>query len=307
MDLEFGPDGALYVLDYGTGWFGGDANSALYRIEYNSARRPGAGRRRVAPPRPAGNAPLTVQFSSAGTGDPDGDPHHLLMGLHHERQHRLHRGQPVVHLHQQRRVHRDADGAGQHRPQRHGKCSHRRRAADGHLNLPLNGRVFNFGDADPVPGHRHRPERTDHRLQPGQGQLRPRATTATVTRITSATGCSGTLQTTVDGEHDAEREHLRGHDGRVHPSRLDHAGPLTAGGPAAADPPGRALQRPAGRHHRGQAIGQRRQRGRVRRERRLDLVHAVQPERRHVVHRAGRLGRLGRHDHPAEPARPPGR
>jgi hypothetical protein len=22
MDMEFGPDGALYVLDYGTGWFG---------------------------------------------------------------------------------------------------------------------------------------------------------------------------------------------------------------------------------------------------------------------------------------------
>ena len=36
MDMEFGPDGALYVLDYGTGWFGGDANSAVYRIEYQT-------------------------------------------------------------------------------------------------------------------------------------------------------------------------------------------------------------------------------------------------------------------------------
>ncbi len=33
MDMDFGPDGALYVLDYGTAWFGGDENSALYRIE----------------------------------------------------------------------------------------------------------------------------------------------------------------------------------------------------------------------------------------------------------------------------------
>ena len=33
MDMAFGPDGALYVLDYGTAWFGGDENSALYRIE----------------------------------------------------------------------------------------------------------------------------------------------------------------------------------------------------------------------------------------------------------------------------------
>ena len=33
MDMAFGPDGALYVLDYGISWFGGDENSALYRIE----------------------------------------------------------------------------------------------------------------------------------------------------------------------------------------------------------------------------------------------------------------------------------
>ena len=51
--MEFGPDGALYVLDYGTGWFGGDANSALYRIEYNrgGGRAPIAGA--SAPPRRA--------------------------------------------------------------------------------------------------------------------------------------------------------------------------------------------------------------------------------------------------------------
>ncbi|WP_415953557.1 ThuA domain-containing protein [Streptomyces sp. KLOTTS4A1] len=33
MDMEFGPDGALYVLDYGVSWFQGDEHSALYRIE----------------------------------------------------------------------------------------------------------------------------------------------------------------------------------------------------------------------------------------------------------------------------------
>nr|MDT0657733.1 ThuA domain-containing protein [Micromonospora sp. DSM 115978] len=72
MDMEFGPDGALYVLDYGTGWFGGDANSALYRIAYHT----GSGRAPVpvANATPvSGDAPLTVQFSSAGTADPDGD------------------------------------------------------------------------------------------------------------------------------------------------------------------------------------------------------------------------------------------
>ncbi|MEK8109718.1 PKD domain-containing protein [Micromonospora sp. M12] len=34
MDSAFGPDGAYYVLDYGTGYFNGDANSALYRFDY---------------------------------------------------------------------------------------------------------------------------------------------------------------------------------------------------------------------------------------------------------------------------------
>ena len=27
INIEFGPDGSLYVLDYGTGYFAGDANS----------------------------------------------------------------------------------------------------------------------------------------------------------------------------------------------------------------------------------------------------------------------------------------
>ena len=52
MDLEFGPDGALYVLDYGTGWFGGDANSAVYRIEYTPAAT-GRRSRSRRPTRPA--------------------------------------------------------------------------------------------------------------------------------------------------------------------------------------------------------------------------------------------------------------
>ncbi|NSC24749.1 ThuA domain-containing protein [Streptomyces albus subsp. chlorinus] len=34
MDWKFGPDGALYVLDYGRGFFTSDAKSALWRITY---------------------------------------------------------------------------------------------------------------------------------------------------------------------------------------------------------------------------------------------------------------------------------
>ena len=72
MDMAFGPDGALYVLDYGTGYFNGDANSAVYRIEYVTGER--APLARAAADRTSGKAPLTVKFSSAGTSDPDGDP-----------------------------------------------------------------------------------------------------------------------------------------------------------------------------------------------------------------------------------------
>ncbi|SDZ24593.1 PKD domain-containing protein [Micromonospora pattaloongensis] len=71
MDSAFGPDGAYYVLDYGTGYFNGDANSALYRFEYIG----GGNRAPIAVAsanRTSGPAPLTVTFSSAGSSDPEG-------------------------------------------------------------------------------------------------------------------------------------------------------------------------------------------------------------------------------------------
>ncbi|MEU0563707.1 PQQ-dependent sugar dehydrogenase, partial [Dactylosporangium sp. NPDC006015] len=72
MDLQFGPDGALYVLDYGAGFGNGDANSALYRFDYvgtggNRAPTAVAGASVT-----SGAAPLTVNFSSAGSSDPEG-------------------------------------------------------------------------------------------------------------------------------------------------------------------------------------------------------------------------------------------
>ncbi|GAA3828740.1 lectin [Sphaerisporangium flaviroseum] len=68
MDMAFGPDGALYVLDYGTG----SNNQALYRIEHIGAtanRNPIA---KAAAGTTTGPAPLTVNFSSAGSSDPEG-------------------------------------------------------------------------------------------------------------------------------------------------------------------------------------------------------------------------------------------
>ncbi|MDA0632209.1 PQQ-dependent sugar dehydrogenase [Nonomuraea sp. MCN248] len=73
MDLEFGPDGALYVLEYGDGYFRENPDAQLARIDYightgNHTPVPVA-----AASATAGRAPLTVRFTSAGTTDADGD------------------------------------------------------------------------------------------------------------------------------------------------------------------------------------------------------------------------------------------
>ncbi|WP_330175998.1 PQQ-dependent sugar dehydrogenase [Streptomyces sp. NBC_01498] len=67
MDQAFGPDGALYVLDYGTG----SNNQALYRVEYlaGSNRSPVA---KAAADKTSGPTPLAVSFSAAGSADPEG-------------------------------------------------------------------------------------------------------------------------------------------------------------------------------------------------------------------------------------------
>ena len=72
MDMEFGPDGALYVLEYGDGFFSENPDAQLARIDFvrgNYTPVP-----QVAAEPTTGLAPLTVTFSSAGTSDPDGDP-----------------------------------------------------------------------------------------------------------------------------------------------------------------------------------------------------------------------------------------
>ncbi len=69
IDLQFGPDGALYVLDYGTNWFSKNEDSRLVRIAYEAGnRKPIVA---VNADVTAGAAPLTVHFSSEGTVDHD--------------------------------------------------------------------------------------------------------------------------------------------------------------------------------------------------------------------------------------------
>ncbi|RNI31076.1 ThuA domain-containing protein [Rufibacter latericius] len=40
MDMEVGPDGKIYILEYGKGWFTGNPDAALSRVDYLSGNRP---------------------------------------------------------------------------------------------------------------------------------------------------------------------------------------------------------------------------------------------------------------------------
>ncbi|MFA3839570.1 ThuA domain-containing protein [Streptomyces aureus] len=76
FDADFGPDGAMYVIDFGlgsgTGRGGSNEGAGIYRIDYVADSRLPDARAAAAPD--SGSAPLAVTFSSAGSGLPDGKP-----------------------------------------------------------------------------------------------------------------------------------------------------------------------------------------------------------------------------------------
>ncbi|WP_435280180.1 lectin [Streptomyces albogriseolus] len=199
MDMAFGPDGALYVLDYGTGYFNGDHNSALYRIEHvTGGRAPVA---QATADITSGVAPLEVAFSSAGTTDPDGDalsyawafgdgatstaadPSHTYTA----------NGQYTATV-------KVTDPSG-----RSATASVRitvgNTAPTVRIDTPADGRIYDFGAAIPF---------TVTVTDPEDGAVD--CSRVKVTFVighdshghpqTSATGCTGTLRTLADGEHD---------------------------------------------------------------------------------------------------------
>lgn len=69
IDMDFGPDGALYVLEYGSAWFRGNANSRIVKIEYNAGNRKPTVNAQA--DKLSGAVPFTANFSSEGTFDYD--------------------------------------------------------------------------------------------------------------------------------------------------------------------------------------------------------------------------------------------
>ena len=71
QDMKFGPDGALYTLEWGGGFGRDNPNSAIYRIEYISGSRSPIAVATATPD--SGQEPLTVMFSGLGSTDPEGE------------------------------------------------------------------------------------------------------------------------------------------------------------------------------------------------------------------------------------------
>lgn len=69
IDMEVGPDGRLYLLEYGTGWFQKNEDAGLSRIDFNGGNRSPVVRD-VMVDKTSGTLPLTVEVS-ADASDPE--------------------------------------------------------------------------------------------------------------------------------------------------------------------------------------------------------------------------------------------
>ncbi|MFG2949496.1 PQQ-dependent sugar dehydrogenase [Streptomyces adustus] len=202
MDMAFGPDGALYVLDYGTSWFGGDDHSGLYRIENaTDGHSPVA---QAAASRTSGQAPMKVAFSSAGSSDQDGDA--LTYSWDFGDGATANAANPT-HKYKKNGTYaatvtaKDTTG-------RTGSASVQvvvgNTAPTVTLQLPQDGKLFSFGDAIPFNVKVTDPE-------DGRAVDCSKVTVNFILGhdthghpLTSAQGCSGTIQTSADGGHDQD-------------------------------------------------------------------------------------------------------
>ena len=148
--MAFGPDGALYVLDYGTGWFNGDANSALYRIEYigggnrapiaRGQRQPDLRRRaadRAPSPRPAAPTRRAARSPTRGTS---------ATAPPRRRPTRRRPTPPTAPTPPTLTVTRPA---GRDRHGQRGDHRRQHRARRSTINAPADGQLFTFGDTVP--------------------------------------------------------------------------------------------------------------------------------------------------------------
>lgn len=66
IDMEMGPDGRMYLLEYGSGWFSANENSALSFVEFNGGNRPPVVDNMIVDIT-SGKLPLTINASVAAS------------------------------------------------------------------------------------------------------------------------------------------------------------------------------------------------------------------------------------------------
>ncbi|SDT39895.1 Glucose/arabinose dehydrogenase, beta-propeller fold [Jiangella sp. DSM 45060] len=71
IDSSFGPEGSMYVLDWGGGFGRDNPNSGLYRVDYVSGSRSPVAHATATPD--SGQAPLAVQLDGTGSTDPENE------------------------------------------------------------------------------------------------------------------------------------------------------------------------------------------------------------------------------------------
>lgn len=71
IDMDFGPDGDLYIIEYGNGYFADNPEAQLVKIEYNAGNRKPVVQ--VSSDKKGGALPFKVSLSSSGTADYDND------------------------------------------------------------------------------------------------------------------------------------------------------------------------------------------------------------------------------------------
>jgi PKD repeat protein len=213
MDMEFGPDGALYLLEYGDGYFAENPEAQLARIDYI-----GAGGNHTPEPKATGDvtngkAPLTVAFSSDGTKDAEGD--RLRYAWDFESDGTVDSREPnPTHTYTENGVYSASlqvtDVGG---PQRGRSASTQVEIVVGNqapvvdLVKPADGQQFSFGDTVEFEVKVHDDQPVD-------------CNQVSVTYIlghdshghpqTTATGCTGSIKTTVPGGHDPGTDNLSG-------------------------------------------------------------------------------------------------
>jgi cytochrome c len=213
IDMEFGADGALYILEYGKGYFAENPEAQVARIDYIGPGGNHTPTPKVSADVTNGQAPLTVSFSSEGTLDPEGD--RLRYEWDFDADGRVDsRELNPTHTYRENGVYnatlKVTDFGGKHRG----------RSASAEVQIvvgntapvvefvtPVDGQGFTFGDVvefevkvtDDQPVDCSRVQVTYILGHDTHGHPQ-----------TTAAGCTGSIETTVPGGHDPEHDNLHG-------------------------------------------------------------------------------------------------